>query len=159
MGNRRKVSMERIENKQCRLVSFTKRRKGLFKKAEELQKLTGSDVAVLVLSEAGVPYFHGSHSAVDKFLLDDITSSSTAHCVADDDHRRYQAAPQSCTSTGTSADQNDVGSEVGSREAWRAWMSNVEIDEANCEKVEDLMALKNNLEGLKQRVASKITAM
>lgn len=156
--------METIENKQYRLVSFSKRRKGLFKKAEDLHKLTGSHIAVLVLSEAGVPYFHGSHSLVDKFLLDGTTSSSTVHCVAHDHH--YQAPPQSAsTSSGTSSttttttDQNDERSEVDPTEAWRAWMSNVEINEVNCEKVEDLMVLKNNLQGLKERVASMITAM
>ncbi|WMV19466.1 hypothetical protein MTR67_012851 [Solanum verrucosum] len=41
------------------MVTFSKRRKGLFKKNEELESLTGSQVASVVLSPSGKTYTYG----------------------------------------------------------------------------------------------------
>ena len=73
--------MRMIENDQYRMVSFSKRRKGLFKKAAELSALTGARTAVLVVSQAGRPHSSVSpptlslDSLVDQFL--------SAHAVPD----------------------------------------------------------------------------
>ncbi|PKU63158.1 agamous-like MADS-box protein AGL62 [Dendrobium catenatum] len=64
---RRKIEIKRIEEEQKRQVCFSKRRQGLFKKASELSTLCGVEVAVVVFSPAGKPYFFGQPS-VDHVL-------------------------------------------------------------------------------------------
>ncbi|KAH0464636.1 hypothetical protein IEQ34_007422 [Dendrobium chrysotoxum] len=59
---RRKVEIKRIEEETKRQVCFSKRRQGLFKKASELSTLCGVEVAVIVFSPAGKPYFFGQPS-------------------------------------------------------------------------------------------------
>ncbi|KAJ0080999.1 hypothetical protein Patl1_11827 [Pistacia atlantica] len=44
------------------MVTFSKRRQGLCRKAQEYANITGSHVAVLVFSPTGKPFVHGSPS-------------------------------------------------------------------------------------------------
>ncbi|GAA5891655.1 hypothetical protein JCM8208_007359 [Rhodotorula glutinis] len=53
---RRKITIQFIEDKPRRHVTFTKRKSGLMKKAYELSTLTGTDCLVLVVSESGLVY-------------------------------------------------------------------------------------------------------
>nr|AIZ95438.1 MADS42 [Apostasia odorata] len=57
---KQKIEIKKIENEDARLVSFSKRRSGLFNKASCLATLCGVDVAVVVFSPAGTPYSFGS---------------------------------------------------------------------------------------------------
>ncbi|CAO1947657.1 unnamed protein product [Urochloa humidicola] len=50
---REKRAIRRIENAAARQVTFSKRRRGLFKKAEELAVLCDADVALIVFSATG----------------------------------------------------------------------------------------------------------
>ncbi|KAH0458052.1 hypothetical protein IEQ34_013367 [Dendrobium chrysotoxum] len=71
---RQKIEIKKIENEDARLVSFSKRRAGLFNKASCLATLCGIDLAVIVLSPAGMPYSFGSprvNQVIDRFLSDD----------------------------------------------------------------------------------------
>ncbi|XP_076895712.1 agamous-like MADS-box protein AGL14 isoform X3 [Bidens hawaiensis] len=60
---RRKLEMKRIEDKSSRLVTFSKRRSGLVKKARHLSVLCDVDVAVIVFSARGKLYEFASSSA------------------------------------------------------------------------------------------------
>ncbi|KAK4489469.1 hypothetical protein RD792_005278 [Penstemon davidsonii] len=53
---RGKVRMERIENTTRRLVTFSKRRNGLLKKAFELSVLCDAEVALIIFSQKGRLY-------------------------------------------------------------------------------------------------------
>ncbi|CAH1417318.1 unnamed protein product [Lactuca virosa] len=57
---RRKLEMKRIEDKNSRQVTFSKRRSGLNKKARQLSILCDVDVAVVVFSSSGKLYEHCS---------------------------------------------------------------------------------------------------
>merc|ERR1712022_106261 len=48
---RRKIEMEYLVDDRVRKVTFCKRKGGLFKKADDLSKLTGVEVAVLIVGE------------------------------------------------------------------------------------------------------------
>lgn len=52
---RRRVEMKRIENKINRQVTFSKRRKGLLKKAEELSVMCDAEIALVIFSSRGKP--------------------------------------------------------------------------------------------------------
>ncbi|GAA5939621.1 hypothetical protein JCM3775_002069 [Rhodotorula graminis] len=53
---RRKISIEYIEEKSKRHITFSKRKAGIMKKAYELSTLTGTQVLLLVVSESGWVY-------------------------------------------------------------------------------------------------------
>ncbi|GAA5897867.1 hypothetical protein JCM6882_005099 [Rhodosporidiobolus microsporus] len=53
---RRKISIEFIEEKSKRHITFSKRKAGIMKKAYELSTLTGTQVLLLVVSESGWVY-------------------------------------------------------------------------------------------------------
>ncbi|CAH1417004.1 unnamed protein product [Lactuca virosa] len=59
---RRKLEMKRIENKNSRQVTFSKRRLGLNNKARQLSVLCDVDVAVVVFSSSGNLYEYCSGS-------------------------------------------------------------------------------------------------
>ncbi|XP_051136111.1 agamous-like MADS-box protein AGL61 [Andrographis paniculata] len=59
---RRKIAMEKIAKKSSLQVTFSKRRKGIFKKASELAILTGAEVAIVVTSPADKVFAFGSPS-------------------------------------------------------------------------------------------------
>ncbi|CAD5163487.1 unnamed protein product [Musa acuminata subsp. malaccensis] len=68
---RQKIEIKRIESEEARQVCFSKRRAGLFKKANELSVLCGAELALIVFSPAGKPFSFGHPSVdsiVDRFL-------------------------------------------------------------------------------------------
>ncbi|XP_004504539.1 agamous-like MADS-box protein AGL29 [Cicer arietinum] len=71
---RRKIEIEMVKDPNTRQVTFSKRRTGLFKKANELSILCGAEVAIVVFSPGNKPYSFG-HPGVDvvaaKFLQQD----------------------------------------------------------------------------------------
>ncbi|KAL2618583.1 hypothetical protein AAZV13_08G253300 [Glycine max] len=68
---RRKIEIAEVKDPNTRQVTFSKRRSGLFKKANELSILCGVEIAMVVFSIGNKPYSFG-HPSVDvvatKFL-------------------------------------------------------------------------------------------
>lgn len=65
---REKIEIKRIANASARQVTFSKRRRGLFKKAQELSVLCEADIALVVFSSTGKLYDYSTSSM--KMLLD-----------------------------------------------------------------------------------------
>ncbi|XP_042041628.1 MADS-box protein SVP-like [Salvia splendens] len=59
---REKIQIRKIDNATARQVTFSKRRRGLFKKAEELSVLCDADVALLIFSSSGKLFEYASSS-------------------------------------------------------------------------------------------------
>ncbi|KAJ0017069.1 hypothetical protein Pint_10020 [Pistacia integerrima] len=59
---RQKIEMKRIEKDEDRLITFSKRRSGIYKKASELVTLTGAEVGIVVFSPSGKPFSFGHPS-------------------------------------------------------------------------------------------------
>ncbi|KAK2642656.1 hypothetical protein Ddye_024419 [Dipteronia dyeriana] len=59
---KQKIEIKRIEDDNDRLVTFSKRRSGIFKKASEIVTLTGAEIGVIVFSPSGKPYSFGHPS-------------------------------------------------------------------------------------------------
>ncbi|CAM0946813.1 unnamed protein product [Alopecurus aequalis] len=78
---RKKIPMERIEDGNRLQVCFSKRRKGLLKKAFELSVLCDAQVGLIVFSPAGKPYTYG-HGSLDA-VLDRILDPSAPRPVSD----------------------------------------------------------------------------
>ncbi|KAK2407652.1 agamous MADS-box protein AGL29 [Trifolium repens] len=63
MGHR-KIPIARVKNSAARQVTFSKRRTGLFNKANELVTLCGAEIAIIVFSPGNRPYSFG-HPCVE----------------------------------------------------------------------------------------------
>lgn len=64
---RQKIEITRMSNESNRLVTFSKRRSGLFKKASELSTLCGVDIAMIVFSPAK-KVFSSGHPSVESIV-------------------------------------------------------------------------------------------
>ncbi|CAH8384942.1 unnamed protein product [Eruca vesicaria subsp. sativa] len=65
---RGRVQLRRIENKIRRQVTFSKRRTGLVKKAQEISVLCDADVALLVFSPKGKLFEYSAGSSMERIL-------------------------------------------------------------------------------------------
>nr|BAK09614.1 MADS-box transcription factor [Cyclamen persicum] len=65
---RGRVEMKRIENKINRQVTFSKRRGGLLKKANEISILCDAEVGLIVFSHKGKLFEYASDSCMEKIL-------------------------------------------------------------------------------------------
>ena len=77
---RRKIEIVAVKDSSCRQVTFSKRRTGLFKKANELATLCGAEVGVVVFSPGGKPYSFGQpnmESIADRFLSQEVETKAT----------------------------------------------------------------------------------
>ncbi|KAK6784412.1 hypothetical protein RDI58_017867 [Solanum bulbocastanum] len=63
---KKKIEIEKIEDKTSRMYTFSKREKGLFKKNEELESLTGYPMAYVVFSSTKTPYTYGDVNSTIK---------------------------------------------------------------------------------------------
>ncbi|KAI9111632.1 hypothetical protein K1719_017322 [Acacia pycnantha] len=64
---REKIQIKKIDNATARQVTFSKRRRGLFKKAEELAVLCDADVGLVIFSSTG-KLFHYSSSSLKELV-------------------------------------------------------------------------------------------
>ncbi|KAM7269888.1 hypothetical protein ACFE04_029102 [Oxalis oulophora] len=90
---RKRLTIAKIENKESLKVICSKRRKGLFSKAEQLSKLCGAQVAVLTFSPSGKPHCFAQPSlpsVVNRYL--ETQNNSTDHVEADHDEEADEAS-------------------------------------------------------------------
>lgn len=59
---REKIKIKKIDNITARQVTFSKRRRGIFKKAEELSVLCDADIALIIFSATGKLFDYSSSS-------------------------------------------------------------------------------------------------
>ncbi|KAJ4762268.1 MADS box transcription factor [Rhynchospora pubera] len=66
--SRGRVELRRIENKASRLVSFSKRSRGLLKKAHELSVMCDADVGLIIFSAHGRLYEFSTSNCMEKII-------------------------------------------------------------------------------------------
>ncbi|XP_034677792.1 agamous-like MADS-box protein AGL61 [Vitis riparia] len=74
----KKVEMRRMNNEEDRLVSFSKRRSGIYRKASELSTLCGAEVGILTFSPNGKPFSFG-HPCI-KSITNKLLSENHTPC-------------------------------------------------------------------------------
>nr|XP_043639541.1 truncated transcription factor CAULIFLOWER A [Erigeron canadensis] len=65
---RGRVTLERIENKVSRQVTFSKRRSGLLKKANEISVLCDAHIALIIFSPNGKLVEYATHASMESIL-------------------------------------------------------------------------------------------
>ncbi|KAK4379038.1 hypothetical protein RND71_000900 [Anisodus tanguticus] len=123
------------------VVTFSKRRKGLFKKAKELESMTGSRVASVVFSPTGRPYTCGDvNSAIERhFSGSSCTSGLNSH------HSNSDVV----VSGGSSGSRSSA---TPRRNGLRDWVEGIDVE--RCQNLNQLKMLKEQLEGTREKLSS-----
>ncbi|KAJ6964443.1 agamous-like MADS-box protein AGL29 [Populus alba x Populus x berolinensis] len=146
---RQKVEMKRIENQDDRLITFSKRRSGIYKKASELATLTGAEIAIAVFSPAGKPFSFGHpsvESVINRFLEDSLNMDSTYHLV--EAHRRMRIEEQLDEKKEKGLKLKSTIKEMDSKGWW-----DTAIEELN---IQQLIELEKKFNELQVTLCSKI---
>ncbi|KAK6284062.1 hypothetical protein POUND7_003014 [Theobroma cacao] len=89
---RQKIEMKKIENEDDRLITFSKRRSGIYKKASELATMCGAEIAFIVFSPAGKPFSYGHpsvESVVNRYLNQNPLPNDNTHPLVEA-HRKVR---------------------------------------------------------------------
>nr|QLI63239.1 MADS-box protein SHORT VEGETATIVE PHASE-like protein 1 [Ipomoea batatas] len=84
---RTKIEIKKIDNLTARQVTFSKRRRGLFKKAQELSTLCDVDIGLIVFSATG-KLFHYSNSS-----MEEVITRHSMHMEKGDECVEHQPSP------------------------------------------------------------------
>ncbi|XP_043711320.1 probable ubiquitin-like-specific protease 2B [Telopea speciosissima] len=85
---REKIQIKKIDNATARQVTFSKRRRGLFKKAEELSILCDAEVALIIFSSTGKLFEYASSSMKGSFpstsydIVENEGEPASDHCYS-----------------------------------------------------------------------------
>ncbi|KAK3210893.1 hypothetical protein Dsin_015599 [Dipteronia sinensis] len=148
---KKKIEIKKIEKGSARMVTFSKRRQGLFKKARDYAAKTGSQVAILVFSPAGKPFVHGSRSfddVIERFMVEmgqDGGGGSGGGDVADG-----PVVERGQDSGGGGGDVAGGGGDI------EEFFTVLEERMSRCESVEELMEMRGELEKIRDRVLERI---
>ncbi|KAK9128614.1 hypothetical protein Syun_017411 [Stephania yunnanensis] len=82
---RKKIEIKAIEDKDKRLVTFSKRRKGIFNKAKQMCMIDGTmKMSIVVFSPAGKPFSCHHPSATDHTAIDQFLNCQNPSCQSTD---------------------------------------------------------------------------
>ncbi|KAF8394265.1 hypothetical protein HHK36_020472 [Tetracentron sinense] len=144
---KRKIEIEKLENPNKRQVTFSKRRKGLFKKAAEACSLCDAEIAVIVFSPAGKPYTFG-HASVDSLIDRYLSNSRSGPVINSAEHSRLSREIQYLESEIKNERQQKMNG--GNRFWWE------QIDPEEYDSVEKLQSVVDELEKLRSNVLRRV---
>ena len=128
------------------MVAFSKRRKGLFKKAHQLHALSAAHIAILVFSPAGKPYVCGDPCFDD--IVDKYYSGATANAAADDND------VVNCNNRSTYGDGNDADEDCKEIGELKLRLERMDFD--GSDNVDDLLLAKNDLEQVRDKLIKNV---
>uniref|UniRef100_A0A453IY37 Uncharacterized protein n=1 Tax=Aegilops tauschii subsp. strangulata TaxID=200361 RepID=A0A453IY37_AEGTS len=131
-GKRERIAIRRIENLAARQVTFSKRRRGLFKKAEELSILCDAEVGLAVFSATG-KLFQFASSSMNQ-IIDRYNSHSKILKKADEPSQLDLHEDSNCAR---------LRDELAEASLWLQQMRGEELQSLN---VQQLQALEKSLE-------------
>ncbi|KAK6793833.1 hypothetical protein RDI58_007286 [Solanum bulbocastanum] len=142
---KKKIEIEKLTKKSSRMVTFYKRRKGLFKKNEELESLTGSQVASIVLSPNGRTYtYRDVNTAINgHFPNIDCMKQSTSGINFHDSNSDVVVSSRS---------SEFRSSLTPRRKSLRDWVEDIDVEQ--CQNLNQLLLLKEQLEGTEKKIVS-----
>ncbi|KAK4344182.1 hypothetical protein RND71_037276 [Anisodus tanguticus] len=146
---RRKIPMRKIEKQEDRYATFSKRRKGLYKKASELVAECDVDIGIILFSPTGKPFsfFHPTTDAIiSRFQNSDMQLSPNTCLVAAHARNRVNQLISRLEELDTIEDaviaQKNLYDEV-IKTRQRGWWESIE--QLNADKVTEFEALLNNV--------------
>ncbi|XP_019193557.1 PREDICTED: MADS-box transcription factor 56-like [Ipomoea nil] len=147
---KKKIEIKKIEKESSRMVTFSKRRSGLVKKAVELEDKTGARVALVVFSPRDHVYTYGDIPAMSD-LVERITNNTNA-AMSDLVERITNNTSIVPYEAGQMQDNGTVDSStLGSGSNYKNlihWVDSIDIE--GCNNLEETLKLKQILEVLLQ---------
>ncbi|XP_015164375.1 agamous-like MADS-box protein AGL61 [Solanum tuberosum] len=140
---KKKIDIEKITKKTARMVAFSKRKRGLFRKAEELESLTSSRVTSVVFSPSDIPHTYGDVNFVIKKHFSSCNRSVTSTSVMNSHHSSYDVSGES---SGSKSSSNSKGNGL------RGWVEDIDVE--GCQNLNQLLMLKEQLEGTRKKIVS-----
>ncbi|TMW81265.1 hypothetical protein EJD97_010801 [Solanum chilense] len=141
MGTRkRRTEIEKLTKQSDRLTTFSKRKKGIFKKAEELESLTSSRVTSVVFSPSGIPYTYGNVNSVIKKHFPSCNRSEISTTVMNSHHDVFGEFSGSKSLT------------IPKENSLRRWVEDIDVE--GCQNLNQLLMLKEQLEGTREKIIS-----
>ncbi|TMX02108.1 hypothetical protein EJD97_022594 [Solanum chilense] len=145
---KKKIEIEKIMKETSRMVTFSKRRKGLFKKAKELESMTGSRVASVVFSPTGRPYTCGDvNFAIQQHF-------SSIRCM-----ELLISGPNDDFDSDSGLKLYDFDSDSGLKllsnsksSGLRRWVEGIDVEQY--QNLNYLLMLKQQLEGTREKIGS-----
>ncbi|KAL5773674.1 hypothetical protein ACOSQ2_013598 [Xanthoceras sorbifolium] len=144
---KQKISIKRIENEEDKMITFSKRRSGIYKKASELVTLTGAEVGVMMFSPSGKLYSFG-HPSIEVVSnrcmgLSQLTNDNTDILI--EAHRQVRIAQLNQYHNGllrqldTEKERGKILKEIAKGKKTQGWRE-ASIDELNVEELHQMDA-------------------
>ncbi|KAG5626285.1 hypothetical protein H5410_011503 [Solanum commersonii] len=133
---KKKIEIEKITKQTARMVTFSKRRKGLFRKAEELESLSSSRVTS--------PYTYGDVNSVIKRHFSSYIRSEISTPVMNSHHSSSDVSDESSGSKSSSTPNGN---------GLRSWVEDIDVEAY--QNLNQLLMLKEQLEGTRKKIVSK----
>ncbi|KAK6804850.1 hypothetical protein RDI58_002634 [Solanum bulbocastanum] len=140
---KKKIEIEKITKKLARMVTFSKRKKGLFRKAEELESLTSSRVTSIVFSPSGIPYTYGDVNSAIKKHFSSCNRSEMSTSMMNSHQSSYGVFGES---SGLKSPSTPKGNGL------RGWVEHIDVE--GCQNLNELLMLKEQLEGTRKKIVS-----
>ncbi|XP_028795361.1 MADS-box protein JOINTLESS-like [Neltuma alba] len=128
---RRKIQIKKIDSITARQVTFSKRRKGLFKKAHELSTLCDAEIALLVFSSTGKLFDYASSSTSVSRVIERYDQHSTVQRLG-----QSSADLQNMYKLG--GDENKLHKVVAERTRGLRQLNGEELQECTLEELQKL---------------------
>ncbi|CAA2935137.1 MADS-box protein JOINTLESS-like isoform X4 [Olea europaea var. sylvestris] len=144
---REKIPIKKIDNTSARQVTFSKRRKGLLKKAKELSVLCDADLALIIFSSTGKLFDFASSS------MKNILEKHGLHS------KNLEKLEQSSLELQIVGDSNysRLSQEVAERSHQLRYMRGEELQELSIEELQKLeRSLETGLSCVKEKMDEKI---
>ncbi|KAK1550393.1 hypothetical protein Q3G72_018325 [Acer saccharum] len=151
---KKKIEIKKIENGSARMVTFSKRRQGLFKKACDYAAKTNSQVAILVFSPAGKPFVQGSpcfDDVIERFMVERGQDGGGGTGGVDVDGGPVVERGQDSGGRGGGGDLAGGGRDI------EEFFTGLEERMSRCESVEELMEVSGELEKVRDKVLERLT--
>ncbi|KAJ4837198.1 hypothetical protein Tsubulata_028140 [Turnera subulata] len=155
---RRKIEIKMVKDSGSRQVTFSKRRTGLFKKANELATLCAVQIAIIVFSPGGKPFSYGNptvESVTRRFLNEGPKPKVAA--------RGYEKKKQEAKIRKLNHKLNCLLKQLQAEENKGAMLDKLfrarGLKPLNELSIDELMKRKSELEDLKDRVRRHQTEM
>ncbi|KAL5562660.1 hypothetical protein UlMin_032407 [Ulmus minor] len=94
---RQKIEIKKIDNITARQVTFSKRRRGLFKKAHELSTLCDAQIALIVFSSTGKLFDYSSSSMQEVIERHNLQSQNQEKLPSQRPHLQLEGEKKACT--------------------------------------------------------------
>ncbi|CAA2935139.1 MADS-box JOINTLESS [Olea europaea subsp. europaea] len=149
---REKIQIKKIDNTSARQVTFSKRRKGLLKKAKELTVLCDADVALIIFSSTGKLFEFASSSMKDILEKHDLHTKNLEKLEQSSLELQNEGIPKQLVED---SNYSRLSKEVAERSHQLRYMKGKELQELS---IEELQKLERSLEtGLSRVIDKKIS--